>query len=216
MQENYVDHLLFNGANMRSKVLVAYRYDCFFNILHELTHCLQTLSKQSDPKSWSAEHDASRIALVWMHQIVKENINNVATVYFSDAGREEEMYLYVLERVRAARRITGTADSAEQSCGKVEQEHLQGYEKWRESFGLCEPVQADAFEFAGDNITATDYLKYRIGLEQFVHECLLEKPTATTLLKSYFENRTGPVHQFDMNQVLQMKEIKIAPEAYIM
>jgi hypothetical protein len=171
------DRDLWNGASVKCKALVSYRYECLFNILHELIHCIQTETKQTDEKAWSAEHDASRMALVLMKAVAQRE----SVSYLFVPGKEEEVALYVYDRVMTAHN------------SKVTEEYSLGYNRWRDSFGISEPVSVEAFEFANQDITVTDYFKYRVGLEAYLHELDLNRSTVKDLLDVFFKNRTGRV-----------------------
>lgn len=171
--KSHLQYLSPNDERQRKRLLVEYRYECFFNILHEVVHCVQTHLKQIDKGSWSAEHDASRLALVLMKCISERKDMKQ---YFPE-GKVEEIVLYVYETILPVH----------ETC---KQEFKDGYKKWISSFGIIPPVKQDAFTFASENFPITDYFKYRVGFEAYI---LKEGSNCFEIAKTCFENRSGDV-----------------------
>jgi hypothetical protein len=141
-------------------------------ILHELIHCIQGEYEQVDTESWSAEHDASYMSLLLLFPI-KDSLKDS----YLPSGKVEEIVLYVYKQILKYHNKS---------------DHLyQGYQFWRDSFGLIKPVKENAFSYAEINPKGTNYLKYLIGFEAYI-----EKEGSNwkdALLTCFNEDRKGDV-----------------------
>jgi hypothetical protein len=114
---------------------------CFLDIPHELIHCVQSKRKQvdTDPYSWSAEHDASYLALSILHSIL----------YKEEDSQFEELIINLLDDLKYFDEVHELLDGE--------------YKKWRNSFGLFAPEKSHAV-----SSTASLFFKEKISFEAMV------------------------------------------------
>lgn len=156
-----------------------YYYKALFYPLHELIHCIQAELKQSDPTAWASEHgkyacesmpradhtsfsDASRVALVLLRGLAKRSDKSEALSACLPPGKEEEVVLYVIDRLSREGKDLSTKD-------------LENYILWRDSWGLKHAFELDAFTSAYERNGYTVYLKWRVGLEAYTQALVAEK-----------------------------------------
>jgi Txe/YoeB family toxin of Txe-Axe toxin-antitoxin module len=114
---------------------------CYLDIPHELIHCVQSKRKQvdSDPYSWSAEHDASYLAFSILQSIL----------YKEEDSQFEELIINLLDDLKYFDEV---------------HEMLDGdYQKWRNSFGLFAPEKAHNV-----SSTASLFFKEKLSFESMV------------------------------------------------
>jgi len=205
------------------KMQIFYRYEFFTNILHEFTHCLQTITQQEDKTSWSAEHDASRIPMVLLEWFY-ENSTSLELKDLLPIGKVEEVALYFIDRVQYSdpRHHYPSTIAVQQQQEPQEKQQpplnalalLDGYHKWCDSFGLVPPIQQyDAFAFANVSRIVTGFVKYRVALEAYLNDLATRSQTndakqgnsssststAVDIFTLCFKNRTGNVYNVQLN-----------------
>lgn len=180
-KSSVLTHLLPEITNLRAKWLLFYRLTFYPSIVHEFVHCIQTAVKQTDKISWSAEHDASRLALILLRAMVQDSKYPIAK-YFAQPGRMEAVVLHLADRIRL-------------SNSNVKPEEVNKYREWVNAFGL-KPPTPDAFSSHNESRFVTSFYKYRITLEAHCNTLVQNNDChAQSMMQVCFANRTGDVYQ---------------------
>lgn len=129
---------------------MSYAIYAFVDACHETMHCFQSFTGQKDstPGSWSAEHDASVVALNLLHSIVGESRNDANTTF--PLGIVELVGIWVEMDVNY---ISSLLDP---DCEEK-------YVAWRDSFGSIPPIYAS---LEGDD-PFVNFCKERLALDAY-------------------------------------------------
>lgn len=173
LPEKHFEYMLKRYRKPNAGALYIHLYHlCYYVMCHEVIHCVQHAAKQKDsnPLSWSAEHDASFVSLSLFRGIAARK-DTIKTVLFHAGLLDQVLAIAYTQAVAYKKRWTPICE--------------EEYKRWRNSFAMEAPNAA-----VGNNSQLTSEFKEVLAVEYFFDG----DDELQAQLDLLFKDRTGNVY----------------------